>query len=321
LQSGWTAAKEVPGARRATGEPRMRIVLVHNQQAGGKAHDREHLTQLLTAGGHTVEYFAPQDDWLGAATAGTDLVAVAGGDGTVAAVARALAGRDLPITVFPAGTANNIATGLGLADVAVERLVEHLPNASLRLFDCGIARTRHGSERFLESVGAGLLSTVMTVIERGHARHVNQVDDPEQRIAAALDVFESELHTLVPVSCSLTIDGHDRSGSYVVVEVLNFGAAGPNLWLSPSADGADGLLDVVLVEEGNRRLLADRLALFRSAPSRAPSLPVHKARHVTLRCADGDVHCDDALWESDRSHHEIDLSIERGAIPFLVSAG
>ncbi|HEX5109785.1 MAG TPA: diacylglycerol kinase family protein [Vicinamibacterales bacterium] len=299
----------------------MRIVLVHNQQAGGKPHDRDHLIQLLTEGGHTVEYFSPQDDWLGAAAAGTDVVAAAGGDGTVAAVARALAGRNVPITVFPAGTANNIATGLGLANVAVEQLIEQLPNASLRLFDCGIARTMHGSERFLESVGAGLLSTVMAVIERGHAGHVNRVQDPEQRIAAALDVFENQLQTLAPVDCSLTIDGHDRSGKYLVVEVLNFGAAGPNLWLSPSADGADGLLDVVLVEEASRRLLAERLALYRSSPSRAPSLPVHKARRVTLRGTGGDVHCDDTLWDSERSRLTIELSIERGAIPFLVSAG
>ena len=299
----------------------MRIALVHNPRAGGKPHDREHLIQLLTAGGHTVEYFSAQDDWRRALPGAADLVAVAGGDGTVAAIAKALAGRNVPIAVFPTGTANNIATALGVADTAVEQLIGNLAKASVRLFDCGIARNARGSDRFLESVGAGLLSRVISVIERGHGAHVNEVDDPEQRIAAALNVFERELQTLVPVHCSLNIDGDDRSGRYLVIEVLNFGAAGPNLWLSPSGDGADGRLDVVLVDESGRSLLSDRLALYRSAPSRAPTLPVKKARTVTMRSADGDVHCDDALWEPDRSHREIELSIERGAIPFLVSGG
>jgi diacylglycerol kinase family enzyme len=298
----------------------MRIVLVHNPGAGGNAHDREHLAQLLAADGHLVEHFSPLDDWLPAVMRRADLVAVAGGDGTVAAVAKALAGRDVPIAVFPTGTANNIATALGLAGIDVEQLIGDLPKASVRLFDCGIARTARRSDRFLESVGAGLLSRVISVIERGHASHVNEVDDPEQRIAAALDVFERELQTLVPVHCSLTIDGEEHSGSYVVIEVLNFGAAGPNLWLSPSGDGADGRLDVVLVEEGRRGLLSDRLALYRSEPSRAPTLPVKKARTVVMRCADGDVHCDDVLWDPARSRETLELSVDRGAIPVLVSA-
>src|SRR5262245_24574460 len=297
----------------------MRIVLVHNPGAGGNAHDREHLAQLLTADGHVVEHFSPLDEWLPAVTRRADLWAVAGGDGTVAAVAKALAGRNVPIAVFPTGTANNIATALGIAGTDLEQLIGNLPTASVRLFDCGIARTAGRSDRFLESVGAGLLSRVISVIERGHAAHVNEVDDPEQRIAAALDVFERELQTLVPVHCSLTIDGEEQSGRYVVVEVLNFGAAGPNLWLSPSGDGADGRLDVVPVEEGERRGLSDRLALYRSEPSRAPILPVRKARSVIMRCADADVHCDDALWEPGWSREAIELTIERGAISFLVS--
>ena len=47
-----------------------------------------------------------------------DLVLVAGGDGTVAKVARCLVDRDIahriPIAILPVGTANNIARSLGI---------------------------------------------------------------------------------------------------------------------------------------------------------------------------------------------------------------
>src|SRR5262245_1410851 len=113
--SGGREIRCAVGAPRATSDSRMRIVLVHNPGAGGTAHDPGHLARLLTAGGHRVEHFSPQDDWLQAVSRGADLVAAAGGDGTVAAVAKTLAGRDVPIAVFPTGTANNIATDLGIA--------------------------------------------------------------------------------------------------------------------------------------------------------------------------------------------------------------
>ena len=48
---------------------------------------------------------------------GVDLLAVAGGDGTVNAVAGQLADRDVPLLVVPVGTRNHFATALGLDSV------------------------------------------------------------------------------------------------------------------------------------------------------------------------------------------------------------
>jgi diacylglycerol kinase (ATP) len=42
-----------------------------------------------------------------------DVVAAAGGDGTVAAAARTLAGQGISLAILPMGTANNIARSLG----------------------------------------------------------------------------------------------------------------------------------------------------------------------------------------------------------------
>jgi diacylglycerol kinase (ATP) len=48
------------------------------------------------------------------AAAGTDLVLVSGGDGTVSAIAGALLETDIPLGILPRGTANAFATALGL---------------------------------------------------------------------------------------------------------------------------------------------------------------------------------------------------------------
>ena len=52
-----------------------------------------------------------------------DIVAVAGGDGTVGKVARELIEKRIPIAVLPLGTANNIAKSLGIADIPLQDLV------------------------------------------------------------------------------------------------------------------------------------------------------------------------------------------------------
>jgi hypothetical protein len=67
-----------------------------------------------------------------------DLVAVAGGDGTVASVARRMVGRGIPVAVLPMGTANNIARSLGLLKKSFEELVEGWRDARRVPLDVGI---------------------------------------------------------------------------------------------------------------------------------------------------------------------------------------
>ena len=70
-----------------------------------------------------------------------DFLAVAGGDGTVRRVAKALVKRRLldkqyPIALLPHGTANNIAAGLRIDGEAAE-LVHGWHHAALKPFDLG----------------------------------------------------------------------------------------------------------------------------------------------------------------------------------------
>ena len=56
------------------------------------------------------------------------------------------------------------------------------------------------------------------------------------------------------------MDGSRRTGDFLLVEVLNTRAVGPNLEFAPSASTSDGLLSVVTAREGDRQALADYIA-------------------------------------------------------------
>jgi diacylglycerol kinase family enzyme len=88
-----------------------------------------------------------------------DLVIVAGGDGTVAKVARRLRYRRTPIIVVPIGTANNIARSLGL--LTVQPIAQYL-TGSLRDLNLGRARGPWGSLSFVESVGVGAIAAAIS---------------------------------------------------------------------------------------------------------------------------------------------------------------
>lgn len=299
----------------------MRVMLVHNPNSGDSDHEREQLVSMLTRAGHRVEYHSSKGPWQTALSGRPDLVAVAGGDGTVGEVARAVTGSGTPIAILPMGTANNIARFLGLTDIPSPELVAGWNRASLCPFDFGVARGPWGSSMFLESIGLGVLADLMHEIDAGGSGYVNQIDDRSERIDAAIEVLQQIVRDASPLPCEIMLDERDYSGEYLLVEVLNFGAAGPNLRLAPDADGGDGVLDVVLVPAQERRWLENHLAALRGG--RKPIAPhrAHHGRRVTIRCAGARLHLDDELWAAmvdAPSETRVEAVVQTHALTFVV---
>jgi diacylglycerol kinase (ATP) len=96
-----------------------------------------------------------------------DLIAVAGGDGTVGKVARCVIGSRTPIAVLPMGTANNVANGLGVAGRPLEELIEGWKSARCVNFDVGLAKGPWGSQHFIEGFGIGLFAETMSRLKEG----------------------------------------------------------------------------------------------------------------------------------------------------------
>jgi diacylglycerol kinase family enzyme len=92
--------------------------LIINPAAGSAATLTESLTRAARERGIGMRVLEPGEDAkhaaLEAADAGAESLAVAGGDGTVAAVAGVAVERNLPLVVVPTGTLNHFARDLGL---------------------------------------------------------------------------------------------------------------------------------------------------------------------------------------------------------------
>ncbi len=270
----------------------MRVLLVHNPRAGDG--DRARLRSLLhsiRAAGHDVRYRSSRSPRLAAFLGQpADRIAVAGGDGTLGKVARLMLGRRTPIAPLAMGTANNIATSLGHGDGPPEEGVESwASDVSLR-FDVGRARGPWGERRIFESLGFGAVPEMMTRMQ-----DVDTGGDTGAEIERATRLLRKLLRRADPVELEIRLDERDLSGRYLLVEAMNIPMAGPNLPLAPHADPTDGLFDVVLVHESERKLV--REFLRDAEKSRAPTveLPTQRGARLRIRGNSFFWHADDTI--------------------------
>lgn len=100
----------------------MRVTLIHNPSSGERGVSAADLIAYVGAAGHQAAYASTTDPAAVAKRLADpgDLVAIVGGDGTVRTIGTRLIGRDVPITLIPTGTANNIGRTLGIAGAARE---------------------------------------------------------------------------------------------------------------------------------------------------------------------------------------------------------
>jgi diacylglycerol kinase (ATP) len=274
-----------------------RVTLVHNPEAGDGASDGDTLCGWLRGAGYEPRLVVKGEDDLDEALAGDpgELVVVAGGDGTVAKVAFALAGRDIPIAIVPIGTANNVARRLGCG-TDPRQVIAGLPTAGRRRVDLGQAVAGGRQQLFLEAVGTGLFARQLAAKERGKRLH-RQGASPREQLADNLQTLLEALPGLPADELSLRLDGTDLSGCYLLVAALNLDAIGPRLALAPDADPGDGLLDLVLVAAEHRDELAGFLRAHLAEEPPGPPLPCRRGRRLELDCGRFPVHLDGDLWE------------------------
>src|ERR687891_1899523 len=136
----------------------MRVTLIHNPKAGDAKYGQKELMATLAKAGHQATYQSTKERGYKKGLKKTDdLVLVAGGDGTIAKVARELLDSGIPLSVLPLGTANNLARSLGFSG-SPEEIIARLDGGKTRAFDVGKARGPWGERYLFEGAGAGLLA-------------------------------------------------------------------------------------------------------------------------------------------------------------------
>ena len=204
---------------------------------------RETLTRVLNEQGIEVEIREPTEDPKAlsaliqtAESEGIGWVVAAGGDGTVSAVADALAGRNLPLGVIPLGTANVLARELGIPvdlDGAVALLIG--PNR-VRVIDALKVNGRH----YLTQLGVGLDALMIRDTKTEHKRRFGRL--------AYLWTASRSLVGFQPCRFDLTLDGRTVRVNASQIVVANTGMMGqPPLRWGPDIEPDDGTVDVCVV--------------------------------------------------------------------------
>jgi diacylglycerol kinase (ATP) len=299
----------------------MRLTLIHNPSAGDGRPAGKDLEEMLEGVGFQLRYASTDKDWKKALDKRADAVVAAGGDGTVAKVMRRMRGDERPLALLPLGTANNICRTLGVIGDA-RAIAGEWRVAAVRPYDIGLLRAPWGEEVFVEAFGGGIFAES---IVRGR----QEVEEPSSIVGPETDRAMLLLREVVsaarPRPWRIEVDGRDVSGDYLAVEVLNIRFAGPNVPLAAEADPGDGLLDVVLIGEQERRsLLAHLSGRLEQAAADLPQLRIERGRQVRLALDRPypPLHIDDDIVGHDIGALDVDgatfeIDLEAGAIKLL----
>jgi diacylglycerol kinase (ATP) len=291
----------------------IHVTLLHNTGAGFEQTSKEELLSALEKKGFETTYidikkeaFAPKLQNPG------DLVAIAGGDGTLIKLAPHLVGKNVPIGLLPLGTANNIATSLGIsgkpADIIAAWELERRKDFSL-----GIVSGPDVNTFFLESVGFGLFPRLI----RQRVDDKDTSSSREEELEDALQQQQEILSAYKSHFCSVSLDGRQFPGKYIMVEIMNIKLAGPNMDLAPHASLDDTLLDVVLVREDERDRFAEYLTNRMKGESNLYQLHVKRAKKVKLEWQGMHYHLDDEACEK-QAPIKMNIELRQKGLEFLV---
>ncbi|MGB8022650.1 MAG: diacylglycerol kinase family protein [Candidatus Nanopelagicales bacterium] len=170
---------------------------------------------------------------------GAGIVLAAGGDGTVAAVVSVLSGTGVALAVLPSGTGNLLARNLGLPTDLGE-VVRTVVEGSTWQMDVGevVAGPATGSS-FAVMAGLGFDAAV---VEDAPEQLKARLGWPAYLVSALSHVADE------PFDCTIRLDGGQTlERTCRTVLVANAAGLQGGIDLSPDADVADGLLDVIVI--------------------------------------------------------------------------
>ena len=293
------------------------VNLIHNPTAGDENHSKEHLVKEIEAAGFRCRYRSTKGFFQWRIDKKADLIAVAGGDGTVRKAVKQLLKKEglaqkVPVAVLAMGTANNIAKTLNVTE-DTGKIVQSWKNGRRKKIDIGEVENVRDESFFLEGMGFGIFPSLMEEMKKKEEEY----GTPEEELKGALKKLQQLLVEYKPCRCQLEVDGTDYSGSFYMVEVMNIRSIGPNLVLAPFADPGDGEFEVVMVPETHHATFSEYL-LHKLRDDEEPyRFPTVKGKRIRI-CWDGtNLHVDDKLLEQ-KKETDVRITIKAGALQFLV---
>lgn len=289
--------------------------LLHNPKAGEGEYTHKKLARLVNRAGYNCSYSSTkQEGWDKIKSSGTDMIVVAGGDGTVRKVARVVLDKNIPLALLPLGTANNIAKTLGISGTP-EEVIDGWESGSLKSFDVGrIYGLKKQSGFFLEGIGYGVFPRLMKEMKK---KKDELPDSPEENLKVALETLHDIILSSKARYCKVSLDGADYSGKFLLVEVMNTQSIGPNLNLTPVGDPSDGEFEVILISERQRDEFAAYVHNKLHGIEQPPIFNILKAKNLEMYWEGKLLHVDDEIVQLKKSK-DIRIKMQEGLLKFLV---
>lgn len=267
----------------------MKAILLHNPKSGiFNGTTAEDLTKALEDVGYETTYRtseSPEElDEILEKPGG--LVVIAGGDGSVRAVATRSIGKNIPMVVLPLGTANNIFRVLS-GDSDAMQIIAGLENPRKQFFDVGRLWSPWGEDYFLESLGIGVYASILKAYQPEKGKSIRR---GIEAILEGLDEYEQ------PKRFQIIMDGQDISGDYMLVEILNTPTIGPRLRLAPQAEPYDGIFDVVRVMQSEDNGIARMLSsLIKGEVDELSNVLVNRGKKLEIHWDGFPLHLDEQV--------------------------
>ena len=212
---------------------------------------------------------------------GADIVAAAGGDGTLGEVLNAVHGTCAKLGVLPLGTGNDFARTLGIGN-DLDGAMQVLFGGHNRTIDIGRATYGQQSRLFLNIAGCGFDSLVARRINAGRAhpvwKHIGGV-------AAYLAAAALELQRLRPARLRLKLDGETLDTRALLCAVANAKSYGGGMQVAPDASLDDGLFDICVIQNATKtEFLRAFPGVFKGAHVHHPRVIMRRAKRVEVWC-------------------------------------
>ena len=205
-----------------------------------------------------------------AAEAGSQLIIVLGGDGTISEVVNGVVGHRLSLGVVSVGTGNDFARTLRLPLRNPQQAWNVIQGGGTRRLDLGECDGRY----FISSFGVGF--PVDAIRATGRIRFL-------KGSAAFLLGVVRALWQLQSVPIRIEFDDSSIEKNCALVLVQNTPYLGGGLCVAPRASVDDGFLDVVVVETlGRLRVLANLPRVYRGRHENHPKFSAFKAKKVII---------------------------------------
>lgn len=196
-------------------------------------------------------------------------VLVAGGDGTIKMVAEVLTGRDLPLGIIPAGSANGLAFNLGLTALTLERQIEVALEENFKQIDILDINGEYCLHMSDFGINAELIKNYHTSKIRG-------------KFGYLLQSIPTLIRSKYPFEFEITTENKNFKRQGILLAFANFRQYGTGANINPLGKPDDGIFEIIVFKEFD---IFEIIKTLQNEDGPDPKFAeVIPASHATIRC-------------------------------------